>query len=291
MKYITFLLLFFLCRPALSADTILAPELGGVKNITFHDPQPAIKVATYNIAAARVGSVEELTKAIAKIDADVIALQEVDKFTERSGKVDQLARIAGKLKMKYSFGKAIDFQGGEYGVGILTKFPILKKQVFELPSGNGEQRVLLAVEVKPEGFTSPIVIFSTHLDWKEDPQTRIEQIREIQNITIGNTESVIEDMPSKIKILAGDFNDTSNSRVLNELQRYWDMVTLENQDMRTWPAINPALDIDHIFTFKGQKWSVNQINIPNQSQQVNSINWPKTSDHIPVLVSIRLNEQ
>lgn len=98
-------------------------------------------------------------------------------------------------------------------------------------------------------------------------------------------------MPSKIKILAGDFNDTSNSRVFNELQRYWDMVTLENQDMRTWPAINPALDIDHIFTFKGQKWSVDQINIPNQSQQENNINWPKTSDHIPVLVSIRLNEQ
>jgi hypothetical protein len=56
----------------LSADTILAPELGGVKNITFHDPQPAIKAATYNIASARVGSVEELTKAIAKIDADVL---------------------------------------------------------------------------------------------------------------------------------------------------------------------------------------------------------------------------
>ncbi|QFQ77513.1 hypothetical protein [Vibrio harveyi] len=68
---------FFLCRPALSAGTILASGLGGVKNITFHDPQPAIKVATYNIAAARVGSVEELTKAMALLRNSMELNQEV----------------------------------------------------------------------------------------------------------------------------------------------------------------------------------------------------------------------
>ena len=41
--------------------------------------------------------------------------------------------------MYYSFGKAIDFDGGEYGVAFLSRFPILNSQTIKLPSGEVRQ--------------------------------------------------------------------------------------------------------------------------------------------------------
>ncbi len=59
-------------------------------------------------------------------------------------------------------------------------------------------------------------------------------------------------------------------------------------DSRTWPAINPALDIDHIFTFKGQKWNIKNIEIPHNS---NKFQWATASDHLPVIAELELTEQ
>lgn len=78
---------------------------------------------------------------------------------------------------------------------------------------------------------------------------------------------------------------------MNEIYRYWDPVLDENADNRTWPAINPALAIDHILTYKGQKWEVKDVIIPNENPIWNNINWPTVSDHVPVIAKIKLLEQ
>ncbi len=50
--------------------------------------------------------------------------------------------------MDFAFGKALDFDGGEYGVGILSKYKIDKSKVINLPSGDAEQRVVLISNIK-----------------------------------------------------------------------------------------------------------------------------------------------
>ena len=58
---------------------------------------------------------------IAKMNADIVCLQGLDKETERSEGIDQLNVLAQKANMHDYFAKAIDYKGGEFGVGILTK--------------------------------------------------------------------------------------------------------------------------------------------------------------------------
>ncbi|GKX54471.1 hypothetical protein SOASR030_05830 [Leminorella grimontii] len=292
-KKLPLLLLAALCSFGVNAETkVLTPEKGGTPNKVFTAAQaPTMTVATYNMAAGRVSNLTQVAQAIKSLNVDLIALNEVDVNTQRSGKVDQLGELAKMTGMHGAFGRAIDFEGGQYGVAILSRYPIEKQQVFPLPSGDTEQRVLLIVQVKKPGLDEPVLFMTTHLDWQADPMLRQQQIREIQNIVSGSTDSSFSEIASRIKILAGDFNDVSGSAVINELQNQWTPVLQKDKDMRSWPAANPAFDLDHIFTFRGQRWSVESLVVPNQKAQWQGVDWPATSDHVPVVAKLKLMEQ
>jgi len=123
-----------------------------------------------------------------------VALQEVDKLTARSGKVDQLKEIENITGMQGVFCRAIDFDGGEYGLSILSKYPVTLDEIIQLPSGQREQRIGC--------------IINTHLDTKENPQVRLEQIRELNDRTM--------EMRG-IKILLGDMNDVYSTIELGQV--------------------------------------------------------------------------
>lgn len=251
-----------------------------------------LTVASYNIAAGRVSSPEELGKAIKAMNADFVALAEVDRNTERSGHKDQLDIIAKEAQMYPIFGKAIDFEGGEFGPALLSKYPVIKSQNFLLPvPGDGRQHVLIVAEVQVPNFSEPVLFMAAHLDYKEDATVRMKQVQEINAVAIASIKTVFPGIESRVKILAGDFNEVNGTDVMNEIYRYWDPVLDENADNRTWPAINPALAIDHILTYKGQKWEVKDVIIPNENPVWNNINWPTVSDHVPVIAKIKLLEQ
>src|SRR5690606_14845335 len=78
------------------------------------DTDHEFKILTYNIHHANPPSkpeaidIEAICKVIQQSDADVVALQEVDIQTDRSGKIDQAKLIAEKLGMSYHFFKAIE---------------------------------------------------------------------------------------------------------------------------------------------------------------------------------------
>jgi endonuclease/exonuclease/phosphatase family metal-dependent hydrolase len=141
-----------------------------------------IKVMTYNIhycnppSAGKKIDVAAIAEVIKNEEPDLVALQEVDVNTERSGKglnqAKELARLTG---MNFLFSKAIDYQGGDYGVAVLSKFPILDSVRFILPVDpviKGETRTIAAVTVEiAEG--KKIIFASTHLDLKE--QNRLTQ--------------------------------------------------------------------------------------------------------------------
>ncbi len=104
------------------------------------------------------------------------------------------------LGMHYYFGKAIPYQGGGYGVGILSKYPISEMKTIALPSVpdfDGETRVLALVRVTLLD-DKEIYFGSTHLDVTME-ENRLLQASEIVNIA-GKLNAPI--------IIGGDFNST-----------------------------------------------------------------------------------
>lgn len=63
---------------------------------------------------------------IRQYNPDVVLLQEVDNFTTRNGNKDLLTEIASELGMFPYYAKSFTYQGGAFGVAILSKYPCFK---------------------------------------------------------------------------------------------------------------------------------------------------------------------
>ena len=68
---------------------------------------------------------QRIADVISKVNPDLVALQEVDKFCKRSGQRDLARELGEMLGMQHRFGKFMDYQGGEYGMAVLSRFPII----------------------------------------------------------------------------------------------------------------------------------------------------------------------
>jgi endonuclease/exonuclease/phosphatase family metal-dependent hydrolase len=62
-----------------------------------------------------------VAKIISAVHPDIVAVQELDSATARSGNTDVLKEVANQCGYHYYFGPAISYDGGKYGVGVLTK--------------------------------------------------------------------------------------------------------------------------------------------------------------------------
>ena len=160
-----------------------------------------VKVATFNICKAEYGATKykDYTKIVAAIKAsgaEIIGLQEVDYKTKRTGYVDQAAEIARLAGYSYyKFFKAIDLDGGGFGVAIISKHRIENWDQINLPSGTGEQRILARATIRVHNEL--INFFVTHLSYNGEPGTdRAPQFAAVAN-KIANYKNVI---------LTGDFN-------------------------------------------------------------------------------------
>jgi endonuclease/exonuclease/phosphatase family metal-dependent hydrolase len=192
---------------------------------------------------------------------DVVALQEVDQTTSRTGKVDQTAELARLTGMKGVFGKAMDFGGGGYGQAILSKHPIQENQVHRLP-GKGEPRIAFEAGIELGGKLIRIV--STHLDL--NPAQRLEQAKVLSGLFQKITTPVI---------LCGDFNDSPDSASLQEFRTWKPIPKLG--DRATHPADKPTDEIDYFFTQNID--SIGRLNVLSESI---------ASDHRPLLCEFDL---
>lgn len=182
---------------------------------------------TYNIhhcnppesAGGRI-DVEAIAKVINNSKPDLVALQEVDINTERSGKgLNQAKQIADLTGMKFYFSKAIDHQGGDYGVAVLSKYPIVDSARFALPIKKDlveEMRTIAAITVLLPS-KQKIIFASTHLGLNEP--NRLLQAETIME-HFGK-----EKLPM---ILAGDFNAEPESKVVNYFDKYFTRTCIKN---------------------------------------------------------------
>jgi endonuclease/exonuclease/phosphatase family metal-dependent hydrolase len=216
---------------------------GPSKEAAPEPKKPALNVLTYNIHHGNPPTREKghivlntIAETIRKTDPDLVALQELDSVTIRSGKTFQLQVLAEMLGMHYYYGKAIPYEGGGYGVGILSKHPISEARTIKLPNVPdfaGETRVLAIVKVTLPG-NKEIYFGSTHLDvTRED--NRLLQTTEIATIA-GKLKAPV--------IIGGDFNSTDDKAPMLELFQYFkDASTIKGP---TIPVLNPTRRIDYI---------------------------------------------
>ena len=99
--------------------------------------QDYLKLMSYNIRNAKgmdnVHNIQRIANVINNEAPDVVAVQELDSMTTRSNRTHVLAEVAERTQMVANYAPAISFQGGKYGIGILSKEQPLAIRTFPLP--------------------------------------------------------------------------------------------------------------------------------------------------------------
>lgn len=228
----------------------IIPKKNQKKLTTEDDQNLRLRILSYNIHHAEGVDgkldVPRIAQVILSVDPDLVALQEVDKNTIRTGKVNQDIELSRLTKMNCVFGSNITFQGGQYGNAILSKFPIIKNKNFLLPNvDSGEQRGLLQSQIQISNKEN-VLFFSTHLDHRRSDTERLASAKAINQII-----SLDNKAPA---ILAGDFNDVPDSPTLKELGKVW--LRTNKKILRTIPASKPSRQIDYIFVQPKERWKI-----------------------------------
>lgn len=242
----------------------------GISNVVLPDEaQPrTLKILSYNVKNCvgldDVTDYNRIADVLRRINADVVAIQELDSATTRSKRVVVLNEIAERVNMHASYSASIDYRGGKYGVGILTREKPVSCSKVALP-GKEEKRSLLVVELKD------FVICCTHLSLtREDRMASVKLINEATR------------QFSKPVFLAGDLNTSPGSAELKSLEEEWTI--LNNQEDCTFPANSPNVCIDFVLIRKSEYWHAKVLDSRVEAENV-------ASDHRPVWVSLILQRR
>ena len=235
-----FLLLFFIII-----------SVSGNAQETAEENRTLIRVLSYNIlhgaTTNRDNDLDVVARAILKADPDIAALQELDYRTNRAAKLDVTAEIAKRTEMVSIFAKAVDWDGGEYGQALLSKYTFLKTGKVDLPTHKGnEPRIAIeSLIILPAGDTIRLV--GTHLDHQKDSAERIEQVEEL------NRRFLDDNIPT---ILAGDINDIPGSETLKILEEHWGITYDPKDPTPTFPSHAPEKKIDYVMFYPKDRWKV-----------------------------------
>jgi endonuclease/exonuclease/phosphatase family metal-dependent hydrolase len=258
---------------------ILIPLLGAVfaageasPTLMADAPQDRLRVLCYNIhhgegTDQRV-DLERLAEVISAVEPDLVALQEVDDRTQRTGGVDQTAKLAELTGLHGRFARQIDFEGGHYGQAFLSRFPLSEVTIHWLPGvPERERRIAASVSVRlPD--RQPLTFISTHLH-HANGEFRKQQAAAL-NGTFGESD--------EIAILVGDLNATPESEPLSILSRKWTSATA-GQTRLTFPAGTPERQLDYVLYRPANRLNVVKSEVPDE---------PVASDHRPLLVEFEL---
>lgn len=194
-----------------------------------------LKLLSYNIRHCEgMDGQIDYARTAAVINAaspDVVALQEVDSCTKRSDGRYTLHELSVLTGMTPTFAPAIDFDGGKYGIGMLSRTVPVKVAIHPLP-GAEEARTMLVAEFKD------YMVCSVHLSLT--PADRLK--------SIGIIASILSENRSKPIFVMGDFNNEQTADFLKLLRRNFRILNDPRQP--TYPSDAPTDDIDYIISLK-----------------------------------------
>lgn len=228
-------------------------------------------VLTYNIhhgegMDGRI-DLQRIGRVIRAAGPDLVALQEVDSLTGRSGGVDQAATLAALTGMYVVYGPAFAFDGGKYGNAMLTKWKPEAVACIALP---GEPRSLLKVQISPPEIAEPLYFYATHLDTDSLPR----------RAALPLIAQALPEDPLALCLLAGDINAVLGSPTLETLQNDWTLLQ-GKAELPTVPVDTPRRQIDFVLVRPATRWAVVSATVPEESI---------ASDHRPLRLVLEMRK-
>jgi endonuclease/exonuclease/phosphatase family metal-dependent hydrolase len=230
-------------------------------------------VMTYNIHVG-IGmdkklDLRRIADVIKKENPDLVGLQEVDRSVQRTQRIDEIAELSKLTRMDYAFAFNLPYQGGQYGVAILSRVPIrvtehrLYKNLRE-----AERRGFIRAEVIFHGQKLNFV--TTHLDYQHDDGRLFEAQQMLGALT---------DVKGPL-IVVGDFNDIPAGETYKLMRSLFDdawAIRLPDEGF-SYPADKPAKRIDYIFTRRSDAIT------PKRVWVISTL----ASDHVPVVADLEI---
>ena len=233
-----------------------------------------MRLMTYNVQSGRDAwgqlRLDGCCEVINRLAPDILGLNELRKNCSDSGNVDQPSYIAEKTGLGHRFAKAIPMAGGEYGIGLFSRFPITEFGVFSVPEvplgerepGYYEPRVIYRGTVEtPEGA---LAVYGTHFGL-----TRPERAYAVRLL------AELLDKETLPHIFMGDLNMTPDDPLIGQIKRRLND-THASRPMMTCHTLKLDETIDYIFVSRGIK------------ADTAMAHFSVASDHLPVTCNISL---
>lgn len=249
---------------------LLTNSCSGSKTVEF-------TIMSYNIKHG-VGNDEELdlSRALAVIKAqspDYVALQEIDHFVERSDSINQTEFFGNELKMNYTFGQFMPFQGGAYGMATLSAKEIKSTKLISLPKGIYEPRISIVQEVEiTEGAS--VLLANVHFDWISGEEG--EASRSAQASALIQYLNQLE-LPT---IITGDFNCQPESPTMQLFYKAGFEFADKGSDNLSFQGDN-QVEIDHVIY---RNTETAQLKV----KYIDLLEEPLVSDHRPLVAHLEL---
>lgn len=242
--------------------------LGTMTTSCTQSESKPLRLMSYNVKNGLgmddISNFARTAKVIQDVKPDVVAIQELDSVTNRSKQKDVLLELAKITGMYHMYAPAIDYDGGKYGIGMLSVERPIRYYNIPLP-GREEQRTMLVVEFKEYVYCNMHISLTP-----EDQLLSLPYIRkEVAKFT------------DKPVFIAGDLNTEPGDPFIQGLQK--DFVICSDTTLRTFPADNPNITIDYIAIDKK-----NAASFTCKSKYV--VNEPEASDHRPIVVEMVKNK-
>lgn len=241
---------------------------------TTVDSTRVVKLLTFNIlhGATTKGDfdLDLIAKVIKDANPDFVALQEVDYKTKRAQNYDLVTELGWRTKMAPIYGRAMPYDGGEYGEGVLSKYTFLQTRNVALPfiPGDEPRAALEITTILPSKDT--VSFIGTHLDHQKNETNRIMQAKHINSVFSSNPYPTI---------LAGDLNAEPHSETMAILNELWSASYPKGNPQPTYPSDNPIKKIDYVMFYPKNRWKVHKTEVIQDSI---------ASDHCAYLVILEL---
>jgi endonuclease/exonuclease/phosphatase family metal-dependent hydrolase len=232
------------------------------------------RLMTYNIHVG-IGmdqkvDLQRIADVINEQHPDLVGLQEVDRGVRRTQGIDEIAELAQMTKMNFAFAHNLDFEGGQYGVAILSRSSIdlIDHRKFE-NRREAERRGMLRVEVEIAGRKLNFV--TTHLDYQYTDGRLFETEQLFSNLA---------DVKGPI-LVVGDFNDESTGGAYKLMTTKFQDAWLDSKPKTlgfSYPSDKLAKRIDYIFYRPSDGIRV------KKAWTVQSL----ASDHVPVVAELTI---
>lgn len=232
------------------------------------DRADTLRVMSYNIKHGQGNDGRVDLRRIADVinaqDPDVVALQEIDRRVDRTGGDDQARTLGSLTGLDHAFGAFMDYDGGEYGMAVLSRWPIVRVTNERLPDGD-EPRTALKVRVRSPTTGREVVVVGIHF-YRTDAERAAQAQRLVQTLE-AETAPVI---------LVGDFNSEPDSDVIDGFIDGWNVLS-KGRDRFTFPSHRPEREIDYIMVRPARSFYVLAHEVLDE---------PVASDHRPLIADL-----